>query len=191
MNEELLVRASSLFEAPEKWQAFNELSNGKGQLMNYWWRKLQTEVQTRELKDGHIDWDFYAWNSWDMMWFVKGSKNDSFAIHYWGKTLRVCGYNGINQELLRNLLKDSRFDIIRRAFSRIDGEDSSVFAWEDGNFSFGAICDGHFSNVEELVWYAGNETSKYADQLIKKVRNFQTPEILELFKEINIECRVK
>lgn len=191
MNEELLIETSKLFEAPEKWNAFNDLTNNKGRLMNYWWKKLQIEVQTRELKDGHLDWDFYAWNSWDMMWFVKGAKNNSYAIHYWGTIFRVCGYNGINQELLRNMLKEARFDIIRRAFERIDGEDSNVFAWEEGNFSFGSISDGRFSSAEELAWYAGNETSNYADQLIAKVRKFQTPEILERFKEINKECQVK
>lgn len=191
MNYDLLLEASKLFEIPEKWNAFNELSNNKNRLMDFWWRKLQKEVQTRELQYGHADWSFYAWNSWDMMWFVRGDKNDSFAVHYWGKTLRVCGYGGINQGLLRNLLKEYRFDIIRRAFDRIDGENNDSYALEEGNFHFGTTSDGNFSNVEELSWYAGNETSKYADQLIEKVRKFQTPEILELFKEINKECRVK
>lgn len=191
MNRELLIETSKLFELPEKWNAFNDLSNNRGQLMNFWWKKLQTEVQIRELKQGHIDWDFYAWNSWDMRWFVKGAKNDSFVVHYWGKTLRVCGYNGINQGLLRDLLKESKFDIIRCAFDRIDGIDDKTFVREEGNFNFGVMSDGNFSNVEELAWYAGNQTISYADQLIAKVRKFQTPEILELFKEINERCRVK
>lgn len=191
MNDDLLLEASKLFDVSDKWKAFNELANNRGSLMNFWWKKLQREVQTRELKDGLPDWDFYAWNEWDMMWFVKGAGNNTFAVHYWGKTLRVCGFGGINQERLRNLLEESKFDIIRRAFDRIDGQDSHIFAWEEGNFNFGTASDGNFSIVEELAWYAGNETCRYADQLIAKVRKFQTAEILELFKEINKECRVK
>ncbi|MFH6992416.1 hypothetical protein [Flavobacterium sp. FlaQc-48] len=40
-----------------------------------------------------------------------------------------------------------------------------------------------------LSWYAGNKTEEFADQLIAKVRKFQTPEITELFKEINGKCK--
>lgn len=91
---------------------------------------------------------------------------------------------------VNELLKNPKFDVIKNCFDRIDGSNNQTIAWEHRNFSFGTIYDGKFPDHRSLSWYAGHETMKFADQLIAKVRRFQTPEITALFKEINTLCKV-
>ncbi|MCT4698217.1 hypothetical protein [Tenacibaculum haliotis] len=190
MNKELLIKAMSLFDTSEKWNAFCQLIDQDKNIQNEWWEKLQKEVYHREMKNSIIDWDIHIWNHWDIMWFIKGENNRSLAIHYWGKTLRVfCDYGDLDLGKVNELLKKPKFDVIKNCFDRIDGSNDKSIAWEDGNFSFETTFDGNFSDYRTLAWYAGNRTEDYANQLIKKVRKFQTTEITELFKEINNTCR--
>ena len=191
MNEELLIKAMSLFDTSDKWNAFCELINRNGTIQERWWKKLQTEVYLREIKNPNLDWDIHIYNSWDIKWHIKGESIDSLTIHFWGKKLRIYCNNGyFDTNMINNLLKNPKFDAIRNCFDRIDGGDNDSI-WEERNFSFGSAFDGRFPDESSLSWYAGNETEKFADQLIAKVRKFQTPEITELFKEINNTCKRK
>lgn len=190
MNEELLIKAMTLFDTPEKWNAFCELMNRNEAIQDKWWKKLQEEVYQREMKNPNPDWDIYIWNNWDIKWFIKGESNNSLAVHFWGDALRVFqNFGDLNIEKVKELLKNPKFDAIKNCFDRIDGSNDETIAWEHRNFSFGTPFDGKFPDARTLAWYAGNETEEFANQLIRKVRKFQTPEITELFKEINNKCK--
>lgn len=82
MNEELVLKAMTLFDTPDKWNAFCELMNKNGLIQEKWWKNLQTEVYQREMKEPTIDWDIHIWNNWDIMWFIKGESTRSLAVHF-------------------------------------------------------------------------------------------------------------
>jgi len=190
MNEELLQKAMQLFDTAEKWNAFCELMNRNGNIQNRWWKKLQTEVYQREQTSGMSEWNICIWNNWDIMWYIKGETNKTICVHFWGDCFRVFyGYGDLDIDKVNELLKDSKFDAIKSCIDRIDGSDSQTICWEDRNFRFETPYDTCFPDHRTLSWYAGNETEKFANQLIAKVRKFQTPEITALFKEINKNCR--
>jgi len=189
MNEELLLTALNLFDTSEKWVAFCDLMNRNGEIQNRWWKKLQTEVYQREIREANPDWDIYIWDNWDIMWYIKGAKINTLAVHFWGDTFRVFyDFGDLDTNKVNMLIKDPKFNIIKTSFERLDGSDSKTIGWEHRNFHFGTAYDGRFPDHRTLSWFAGNETEKFADQLIRKVRKFQTSEITKLFKEVNEKC---
>lgn len=190
MNEELLLKAIAMFDTAEKWDAFGELINRQGAIQDRWWKKLQTEVYSRELIDNPPDWDIHIWNNWDIMWYIKGESDRSLCIHFWGDGFRVFyNYGELDIRKVNDLLKNPKFDVIKTRFDRIEGSNHETIGWERRNFYFNTIFDGKFPDHRTLSWYAGNMTESFADQLIAKVRKFQTPEITSLFKEINTSCK--
>ena len=192
MNEVLLRKAMAMFETPEKWNAFLELVKQNGDIQNRWWRKLIETVRERErvLPNEKPDWDIKISGNWDIRWFIKEDGENSLAIHFWGEGLRICTYGGLDVDKLNKLIGDHPFSQIKTCFDRIDDNWSDTPAREIRNFSFGSpFFDGKFPDNATLSWYAGNRTDEFANQIIAKVRKFQTPEITALFKEINKECR--
>jgi len=190
MNEEFILKAMQMFDIPEKWNAFSELCNKRDELYNRWWKKLQTEVYQRELKNGISDWDVFIERNWDIRWFVRGTPNTSFVVHFWYEGLRISsGYGYLDVEKVNHLFEDQRLNLIKACFDRIDDRWHDTPAREIRNFSFGSPYDGKFPDNYTLSWYAGNRTEEFANQLIAKVRKFQTTEITALFKEINDKCK--
>lgn len=190
MNEELILSAMNLFDSPDKWQSFWELVDRKEAIQNRWWKKLQMEVYQREKMNPNPDWELHIWNDWDIRWYIKGASINSLVIHFWGEAFRVCsGYGELDPNKVNKLIENPKFDIINTCFDRLDGSAWDTIGSENKNFCFGTIYDGRFLNARTLSWYAGNRTNEFADQIIAKVRKFQTPEITELFKEINSTCK--
>jgi hypothetical protein len=181
------------------------LSKGEDGITNKWWKMLFKEVYNRELshKKNNPDWEWevqmweYPEKSWFLKWFVKGEKEEerefnSLIIQFCAGTLLI-GYKGLDGNKVRKLITESRFDAIKECFDRIDDQPSFKdrhIGKEGGNFKFGDDNDGKFIDDSEFAWYAGNKTEEFADQLIAKVRKFQTPEITALFKEINAKCKI-
>ena len=189
MNEELIQKAMAMFNTPEKWVAFTDLVDKQNVFQERWWKNLQAEVYQRETQTGNPDWDIKIWGNWDIKWFIRGENENSLAIHFWADFFRIfSNYGFLDTEKVNKLIEDQRFNIIKTSFDRIDGSDWATIGWEIRNFSFGTDYDGKFPHHRILSWYAGNRTKEFADQLIAKVRKFQTPEITALFKEINKEC---
>lgn len=190
MNEELILAAMNLFDTPEKWTSFCELKKNSDEIQNRWMKKLQTEIYQREMKNPRPDWEFNIWGSWDMQWYIKGESNRSLTLHFNGSIFRLFSNGGdLDLAKVNEKIKDPKFDILKSCFDRLDGTDFDRIGWEERNFSFGTIYDGKFPDYNTLAWYAGNRTNDYADQLIAKVRKFQTPEVTALFKEINSSCK--
>ncbi len=179
-----------LFDSPDKWNSFCELMNRNGEIQNRWWKKLQTEVYQREKRNGNPDWDITIWNHWDMKWSIRNENPQSLMIHFYGDAFRLFSNAGyLDMSKVGELLKDPKFSILQTCFDRIDGSDFQTIGWEYRNFYFDTVYDGRFPDARTLSWYAGNKTAEFADQLINKVRKFQTPEMTELIKEINIKCK--
>jgi len=190
MNEEIIRSAMNLFDSADKWNSFCELINKNGEIQNRWWKLLQTEIYQREKKNSNPDWDIYIWNNWDIIWHIKGESHKTLAIHFWGDGFRVFSdYGDLDVEKVNKILENPKFDILKICFDRLDGTNFQTIGWEHRNFNFDTIYDGRFPDARTLSWYAGNNTKEFADQIITKVRKFQTPDITELFKEINSYCK--
>ena len=190
MNEEFLTKAMDLFNSSEKWNAFCELMIKKGDIQHEWWKKLQSEIYEKEEKNFDSEWKSQRWKGdGGIIWWINGYSEYSLYIYFYENMLKV-NYDGgaLDVKAVKELLKDPRFDVIRDAFDKFDDYDDGTLGWEEGNFSFNTKWDKHFS-IERLAWYAGHETEKFADQIIAKVRKFQTKEITKLFKEINDKCK--
>lgn len=208
MNEDLIQKAMQMFDTSEKWNAFCTLmdlakygNEKNGEIQNRWWKKLQIEVYNRELQElakENPSWDIYVWNNWDIKWFLRGEdekRNGYFSLvihfHAWqNATLRVY-YENLNSEKVNKLLaSDTKFDAIKMSFDRNNGNnDGNTLGSETGNFIFETPFDKQFPDNRTLSWFAGNKTEQFANQIIEKVRKFQTPEMTALFKEINEKCR--
>ena len=189
MNNELFEKAMGLFDTPAKWRAFCELTNQSESIRNRWWKTLQTEVYQREINTVNPEWDVLAEGNWHLKWHLKGDENKSgLCIHFNGDRFRVANLGALDAGKMSELFKLPKFNVIRTALDRIDGIDSYQIAWEDRNFSFEEH-PGIFLDSRILSWFAGNRTASFADQLIRKVRKLQTPEITALFREINETCR--
>lgn len=192
MNEELILTAMNLFDSPDKWNSFCELMNRNVEIQGRWWKKLQTEVYQREKKSPNHNWEIHIWNNWDIMWHINGESNKSLAIHFCGDTFRLfSNFGDLDSVKVVELTRDIKFDILKNCFDRLDGSDFQTIGWEHRNFYFDTIYDGKFPDSRTLSWYAGNKTIDFADQLVAKVRKFQTSEIVEIFKEINNSCKKK
>jgi hypothetical protein len=191
MNEELLKQAMALFNTPEKWNAFRELVNIDDSIQQKWWKKLQQEVYKRELETANPEWDIFIWDDWgDIRWYIKEWWRDSLCVHFGGDDFRVyAGFGDLDKDKIADLLNNEKFYALKLCFDRVDGSDETTIGWEERNFSFNTIYDGNIPNHQILSWYAGHETEKFADQIIAKVRKFQTPEITALFCEINERCQ--
>ena len=189
MNNELLFQAMELFNTSDKWSAFVELASKTEEIERIWWGKLRRELLEIESEKGNPDWTTHIWGEpWDIGWYINGEPDNSIAIHFWKDSLRVVAYSKIDNDKLNNLFnRDERFSAIKRCFERLDGSNQDIIGWEDRNFSFDSINDFP-AGSSKLSWYAGNETSDFANQIIRKVRKFQTPEITALFKEIIEKC---
>jgi len=196
MNEELILNAMRMFKTPdnpEKWNAFLELVNQNVPIQNRWWRKLIENVYNSESREEKPDWDIriYPNNNWEIKWFIRGERDDSLVIQFWGEALRVVFFGALDINEVNKFREDQPLDIIKikNCFERIDENNClQTIGRENRNFSFDSIYDGKFS-IPQLSWYAGNRTDDFKEKLIKKIRKFQTPEITALFKEINEKCR--
>ncbi|MCO6492670.1 MAG: hypothetical protein J5I98_29905 [Phaeodactylibacter sp.] len=190
MNEELILKAMDLFDSADKWNSFCELMSKDQEIQNRWWKRLQTEVYQRENTQPNPDWAIHKWNAWDIRWYIKGESENSLAVHFWGDRFRVfANYGALDLHKVNKLLENPKFDVLKTCFDRLDGSDYQTIGWEDRNFRFKTIYDERFPDARTLSWYAGNRTKEFADQIIAKVRKFQTPEITALFKEINSACK--
>jgi len=182
------------FDTPEKWNAFVELVNKKEEIEKRWWRKLIETVYIREINEKNPDWDVMCDKNWtNIRWLIKDEKVGSLLIYFCQDYLSVTyDCNFLNEKEVNKLLFDKhKFEIIKTCFDRIDvSNDETIELQEYHNFTFGSTYDGKIP-IDTLLWYAGNRTDEFADQLIKKVRKFQKDEITVLFKEINERCRIK
>ena len=182
---------NNFLDTAEKWDTFSRLALKHNEIINDWWAKLQTEIVHREQNNGMSDWDIFSWDNL-LIWHIKGESEHSLSVQLWARGyvyLRVYySYVCLSISKVDEICK-SKFDAIKSCFDRVDESEDNTIGRENGNFSFGCDYDGHFPDITSLAWYAGNRTEEFADQIIAKVRKFQTPEMTALFKEINEKCR--
>ena len=193
MNEKLIQQAMDLFDTPEKWEAFGELYRSYNTIKTRGFKKMRDELYCDELAHKDPNWHVVKWNDWDIRLELK-TEGKRLWIHFWGDYLRIfVGYLDIQkvQDLITN---NERYNKIQQVFSehcRLDGYDNNTLAYEKQN-----DIEYTFNNTrviikdsDQLSWYVGHYPSEFKAQLLKKVRSLQTPEMVELFKEIVEKCQ--
>ena len=194
MQKELLNQSIEIFDSLKKWSAFIELSDQRKNISNTFTNRIHKKID-RYFKENLAE--SWAYDQWDkekgeFLWYLKDFGKDSlrvgigwiFELH-----LRLGNRSEFNIDIIRDLVKDSRYSQVFLAFDRIDRKDDMSVAIEDRNYYFDDCpYNGDFSGYlsQELIWYAGNKTDDLADQIITKVEKFtNNQEVTDLIYELN------
>ena len=182
-----------LFDTPEKWEAFGELYRSYNTIKTRGFKKMRDELYCDELAHKDPNWHVVKWNDWDIRWELK-TEGKRLWIHFWGDYFRIFVGNLNAQKVQELITNNERYNKIQQVFSehcRLDGYDNNTLAYEKQN-----DIEYTFNNTrviikdsDQLSWYVGHYPSEFKAQLLKKVRSLQTPEMVELFKEIVEKCQ--
>ncbi|WP_312298156.1 hypothetical protein [Chryseobacterium sp.] len=190
MNREFLKQALNLFDTPEKWNSFLELSNKKNEINNEWYKKAKTEIIHYFINDPAEGWSFVNWNTWDYRWFLEDFGKESFCLWMFGNRIGLW-LNGNHFESAKAtaLLSTEKYSPLLSTLRPDSIFDNDWKIFEAGNFFFDSVNDGHIEN-DKLAWYAGNKTEKFVEQVTEKVNRIRkSPELTQLLREINETCK--
>ena len=201
MQKELINQTMAMFDSAEKWDAFIDLSNMRGDVVNEWFRKIKTPLTAYFQKNLPDRWGFESWwdSSCDMRWYLKEFGKNSLALTTVWKyqfCLHLEDASTFDSDLITNRLKDPEYAEILLAFDRIDEPptDPKFKVREIRNYHFDASCpyNGHFNDedVSQLAWYAANRTSEFVSQIISKVERLTNDrKITDLLYKLNGEAK--
>jgi hypothetical protein len=195
MNEEILAQAMALFDTPEKWNAFLELSYNRDLLRDRWYGcLLQKIIELSNITPNYELWGVIKIDNWGVSWYLNEFNWNSVVIHSWaGYNVRI--WLRVSEDKRKNiyeLLNTDKFIPLFSCFDKI--RTRNIFPNEfpiEGHisFDFQSNFEGDWTrNALKFSWYAGNETEKVANQILNKINRFRTPEITELLIELNKEC---
>ena len=192
MQKELLKQAMDIFDSPDKWNSFLELSSSNDEIKYQWYQKLMTHVTKRFREDEDVKgWSFETLGDWDYRWYLTEFGRDSFCIRMWLHQigLRV-DPKFFDSQMITDLLKTETYSIIMSTL-RHDEEFSRDWKLaEHGNFNFDSPYDGHFDHGR-LGWFAGNKTEEFVNQIVEKINKIRKDEtIMKLIAELNGEAKM-
>jgi hypothetical protein len=207
MQKELLNQALALFDTFEKWNAFVEMANQKETMINLYFQKLRQPLLKYFNENLVEGWVCEPWNdpNYDMQWYLKDFGKDSLSLRIgWNFhfVLYLEDTNSFDTEKIDELLKTD-YSIILSSFDRVDKQFDQYDKQYDyhrfkivevRNYAFNSPYDSNFDNsqLDKLAWYAGNETNKFADQIIRKVERFRKDQKLtRMLYELNDKAKIK
>lgn len=198
MHTEDIKEAVQLFDNAEKWKAFVELAEQKGNLQTAMHATAYMRLKSHFLKDsGSASWSYKPLDDDNhvMIWYLTAYGDNSICLLFgWQGQLWLEARGGetcFDVQKIVQLLHEPRFKDLLAGFDRIDNpQNGSCLATEVRNFCFGTANEPitHFSDTS-LAWHAQFETDSYLEQVIAKVAKFQTPEMTMLFDELNKATR--
>ncbi|WP_177765173.1 hypothetical protein [Flavobacterium sp. I3-2] len=193
MNREFLNEAINLFDTPEKWSSFIELSNKKEEIRNFYLRNTEAALNRRFRELDVVEsWDVSFSNN-QYKWFLKEFGINSICVYFnpVDAIFRLLGDNNVfDLNRTNSELKTEYFSPILSFIERIDGvNDGWELITEKGNFNFDSPYDGNFTG-DKLAWYAGNRTEEFVKQIAEKVNRIRrNPELSQLLRELNEKCK--
>lgn len=184
-------QALQLFDTPEKWDAFVNLSRQTDKLKRAMTRTAVSRANSYFHREHCAPgWSFkQIWtDELGMVWYLTpfGEYSIALVLAWSGEFVLEVRSNKANEiETATQLLKDSQFSVLMSCFERVDvWWDGRFVGREKFNFSFGSPSDTRFGPYR-LAWHAHFETEKFLDQVNAKVARFQTPEMTALLTELN------
>jgi hypothetical protein len=196
MSEEVIKQAMNLFDKVEKWDAFLELSNKRGDIINRYFGRLKSRINQLSVNNESISWNLLINTQESYRWYINDVGPNSICINWDLNCFRLwCDPNFRDAGKAKRLLTQSEFLPIRNCFQNLDTisnpvihhffEDRNRFSFSDG-LSYSVI---EAENRDKLSWFAGNKTDEMAKLIMDKVNRFWTPEITQLLRELNAECK--
>lgn len=195
MQTELLNQAIKLFDTPEKWNAFIELTRQKDNIKSSFFKKAKQPILDYFNKQINENWicEPCGHTDYDVCWYLKDFGKNSLAIRTGWRFqfhLRVEDLNAFDTNEIDRLLKTD-YSLILTKFDRIDRQfepNSKVI--ENRGYSFGSPFDNNFHDEDKFAWYVGNRTQEYTKQLIEKVERFTNDEtITKMMYELNRQSK--
>lgn len=192
-NKQLIEHILNTPPTKDEWEAFNELASCKNKLKYLGFKKMRDAIlyDTRNLHNPN--WTVKTGTeAWDINWELKVGEK-CFVIHFWGDCLHFELYN-LNQSKLLDIIKcEERFQKISQVFREyctLNGFDNGVLPRENQKnivytFNNQPVL---INNSNELSWYAHRFPMELKEQLMKKVSALQSPELVELYKELLERC---
>lgn len=197
MQKELLNKAMTIFNTPEKWQAFLDMVNQKDALKWHCFKKIKQPLMKYFFENPVEGWICEPWANYDydVRWYLKDFGKQSLGLAL-GWTFEfhlhledVVGFDALK---MNELLKTD-YSLLLATFDRVDRQfETHTKAMEWRNYSFGSPYDSYFDNnhLDHLSWYAGNETQKFVDQIISKVESFRKNQVItQMLYEVNEKSR--
>lgn len=193
MNEEILKQAMAVFNTPDKWNAFLELTYNRDTIKDRWHNALYRKII--ELSNTIPDYEIWSINrvdNWGVTWYLNDFGGSSVVIHSWACfniRIWIRGVSEDKRKKIYDLLKTDKFIPLFSCFDKIITRNS--FPHEvpvEGHipFNFQSNFEGDWArNTLKISWFAGNETENVARQILDRVNKFRTPEITELIFELN------
>lgn len=198
MQKELLNHALALFDTPEKWNAFVEMAKQKDLMIYRYFQKLKYPLLKYFNENPVKGWICDSWGdpNFDFKWYIKDFGKNSLALTIGWRFefhLHIEDISNFDTNKINELLK-SDYTLLLSAFDRIDRQyDTKSKVVETRNYAFNSPYDSNFDNsqLDKLAWFAGNETERFAEQIINKVEKFRKNEILtKMLYEINERSRI-
>ncbi|MBF9239516.1 hypothetical protein I2I05_19135 [Hymenobacter sp. BT683] len=190
MEAEELRQSVLLFDTPDKWNAFLELSRQTDRLKRMMTRPaVERADRYFQLEHPKPKWSFrqFSPDEFSMVWYLTEYGEYSIClVFHWDGIFVLEARGGCNDVAKTTaLLQEARFRILLECFERIDTWwDNHLLAKEKFNFSFGTSADGHYGPFR-LAWHAHYNTESLINQLGRKLAPFQTPEMTQLLSELN------
>jgi hypothetical protein len=187
MQKEIVKQAIDMFDTPEKWNSFLELSSVKDEIRNQWYQKLKTSVTKVFCEENVVNgWSFSAWNTWDFRWYLTDFGRESFCIWMSGHRIGLWVNSNVHDsQKITDLLNTDRFSLIMSALRPDEVFSGDWKLVENGNFVFESPYNLQF-DPDRLGWFAGNRTEDFITQLVQKINRIRKDEILTgLLIEIN------
>lgn len=193
MQKELLNHALSLFDTPDKWDAFADLANQKEAIKGIYFKKVKPLLLKHFNENPVQGWVCEPWGdaSCDLRWYLSDCGKDSLSLavgwrfHF---VLHLQDTNSFNTTKVDDLLRNE-CSLLLAAFDRVDRQfETQLKAVEVRNYTFGSAFDGCFEDtqIDKFAWFAGNKSQELADQIIQKVEKFRKNEKLtEMLRSIN------
>lgn len=193
--------AIKLFDNPEKWQAFLEMSYKKDHIRNEMLVLGLSKLQKRLMNTfASGDWLIarHPENDPCLRWDLKniGAKDGIGILIGWWGTINLYLWNSgaYDMNKAHQLLEDSsqKYRIITEAF--VDAADgvlqlnqrliypvSYKYSFDDSPFN------GAF-NMDQIAWYVANE-GRFVEQTEEKIQHLTSNEMTELIADLNAACK--
>ncbi len=194
MQQELFNQVIEMFDTPEKWNDYLELSSQRETIQKIWygrfWNALNEHFKKEENKVK--GWAFNQWG-WNAKWYLE-SFDDQIVSLWLDGNLELSLYQNSQIDKISAKLKEPRYAPILDCFERKDSlfQEQWRIVSERRNFHFGdrdnSAFDGNFGDLkpELLMWYAGNKTDMLVSQVVAKVDKFRRDEkVTALLHEVN------
>ncbi len=179
-NNLILNQMHQQFNNEKQWKDFVELANRKEELKKNWIEQFEIDFKKIE----NTIWFYYKLKLYDLRFYPQSPQHTwrTCFVYEYDKGISIWK-EGISQEKKKEIRKDLEKvlnDVGQREFEFVEtdfhGNETYIMKYYKND-------DLVFNNEDDFAWNAGN--GKLAERISQILSKFLTPEIKELFDEID------